>query len=103
MYYDSTEEKTNDYTVMGRKMRYCRLSVPVTQRELGNYFKIKAEYISRYELGKAVPSLPFLLDFSRRFGVAMEDLVNNLFSFESFTKKYTPNYLFEKSDGHHYR
>lgn len=84
----SNKSEKESSVTLGLKLRHCRKSSQFTQLQIAELFKLDRSGISYYESGKAVPTITYLLKFSRMFKISMEDLADNKFTIEEFTYKY---------------
>lgn len=78
----------NNSVILGLKLRYCRKSAGFKQSQISELCEIERSGISYYESGKIIPSIPYLVTFSKKFRVSIDDLADNEISFEDFTAKY---------------
>lgn len=82
------EMSQNNSVILGLKLRYCRKSAGFKQSQISELCEIERSGISYYESGKILPSIPYLVTFSKKFRVSIDDLADNEISFEDFTAKY---------------
>ena len=61
---------------LGSRIRAARKAKGLTQEELAPDCGVTLQMISRYELGKAVPSTGTLSRIAARFGVTVDFLLN---------------------------
>lgn len=85
---ESNKSAEEDSKTLGLKLQYCRKASKFTQLQIAELFKLDRSSISYYESGKTVPTITYLLNFSRMFEISMEDLADNQFTIEEFTYKY---------------
>lgn len=78
----------NNSVILGLKLRYCRKSAGFKQSQISELCEIERSGISYYESGKILPSIQYLVTFSKKFRVSIDDLADNEISFEDFTAKY---------------
>lgn len=78
----------NNSVILGSKLRYCRKSAGFKQSQISELCEIERSGVSYYESGKIIPSVHYLLKFSKLFRVSIDDLADNEISFEDFTAKY---------------
>ena len=60
--------------VNGKLIRSERKRLGLTQVELGRLVGVGGDIISKYELGKLIPSVPSLQALARVFGMPMDEL-----------------------------
>lgn len=85
---ERNEMPQNNSVILGLKLRYCRKSAGFKQSQISELCEIERSGISYYESGKIFPSIPYLVTFSKKFRVSIDDLADNEISFEDFTTKY---------------
>lgn len=61
---------------MAAKIRSLRLQKGLTQEELGNSINIQKAAISKYEIGRAVPSVDILIKLADLFGVSTDYILD---------------------------
>lgn len=85
---ERNEMPQNNSVILGLKLRYCRKSAGFKQSQISELCEIERSGISYYESGKILPSIQYLVTFSKKFGVSIDDLADNEISFDDFTAKY---------------
>lgn len=78
----------NNSVILGLKLRYCRKSAGFKQSQISELCEIERSGVSYYESGKIIPSVQYLVTFSKKFRVLIDDLADDKFSFDDFTAKY---------------
>ena len=63
--------------MLGRKLRYLRSQIGVTQDVVGRSLDTDRSYISRLERGAVMPRLATLLRLANYYGVEVSTLLNN--------------------------
>jgi len=89
----SNKSAEKDSKTLGLKLRYCRSTSKFTQLQIAELFKLDRSSISYYESEKAVPTITYLLNFSKEFKISLTDLADNNFAFEDFIYKYPCKYF----------
>lgn len=75
--------------VLGKKLRYCRKSTGLTQKQLAELFDIDRTSVSYYETGKIQPPAFYLFNCANEFRLFLDDLADSEYSFEEFANRYT--------------
>ncbi|MDE6723947.1 MAG: helix-turn-helix domain-containing protein [Eubacterium sp.] len=74
--------------LIGKKLRYCRKTVNITQKQMGEIISVNARQISRYENGETIISVSTLSMFALAFEIPMEDFANEYLSLDNFKEWY---------------
>jgi len=62
-------------TSFGMRLRQIRKSMGMTQREFAEILGTSKQVISRYEIGKRIPKVTIVKEFSLRLGVSIADII----------------------------
>lgn len=63
---------------LGWKIRQLRICMGLSQGELANELGIQQEILSRWELGKAKPSMKNIRKLAEKFGVEIQELTKRI-------------------------
>lgn len=63
---------------MKRELRALRVGAGLTQQDLANILGVSNISVSRWELGKSIPSPKYIKKMAKLFGVAGKDIFFNL-------------------------
>jgi transcriptional regulator with XRE-family HTH domain len=63
--------------ILGRRLRYFRSQMNVTQQTIAETLRTDRSYVSRLERGKVLPRLSTLVKLANYFGVDVSTLLSN--------------------------
>ena len=73
--------KNLDFKTIGKKIRYRRKSLEITQEQLANYLDVNPSHISNIEAGRAHPSLCSLISIANFLKCSVDTFIDSEYEY----------------------